>query len=153
LRAFDGSTNKWPADKSWQAIVVLHDPTKPTATADVPVIVGQGNNTIRFTGTMTDNESPIRKGKVIVAWQRNTQPTLYWNGTDWVIYNEEDPDIDILRQLTGLNSTLANQTNWEFEVPKPGDQGFVIAVVQPQNGSYQLATGVTTSMRLDLAGD
>jgi hypothetical protein len=147
LRAFDAAANKWPSDKPWQAVVVLHDASKPTATVDTPTIVG--NTIINFSGTMSDLESPIRRGKIILAWQRDLEPTLYWNGAAWVTYVEANPDIDILRQRTSLASVLANQTDWSFSVPKPGEAGRVIAVVQPQNGSYQLATGVVTSIRLE----
>jgi hypothetical protein len=148
LRAFDAAENNWPADKDWQAIVVLHDDTKPTATLDPPFIIEDGIEFVSFQGTMTDNESPIRKGKIMAVWQRIGEPSFYWNGTGWVIYNEANPDLDILRQQTELLTVLANQTDWIFTVPKPGDTGFVIAVVQPENGSYGVADGVTAFIEL-----
>jgi hypothetical protein len=145
LRAFDAAANKFPASKAWQAVLVLHDPTRPTATADTPTIVG---DTVNFSGTMSDVQSPIRKGKIVVGWQRDGLATLYWNGTMWVVYVEANPDIDILRQRTSLASVLANQTDWAFSVTKPGVTGQLIAVVQGQNGSYQLGVGVFATIPL-----
>jgi hypothetical protein len=140
LRAFDAAANKFPADKAWQAIVILHDPTMPTAIAGTPFVDA---TQVTFAGTMADTESPIRKGKIVIGWQRVGLPTLYWNGTAFVIYDEANPDIDILRQQTALADTLANQTAWGFIVPRPPDNtGQLIAVVQPQNGSYVLGAGV-----------
>jgi hypothetical protein len=57
IRAFDLAGNKWPADKAWQALVIISDTSPPTHTTNTPTVTG---DIITFTGTATE-DTAIRK--------------------------------------------------------------------------------------------
>jgi hypothetical protein len=137
IRAFDDVGNKWPANKNWQALVVISDTTRPTVTATAPTANG---STITWAGAATEDVA-VRKVRMII---RHVDTNEYWNGTDWVAADQAGADPKVL--LTAdLSTSLGTNPSWSYQLTTDRTGAFQ-TLTWAQNGAYLYSTPAPTSI-------
>ena len=133
IRAFDNAGNKWPANKDWQALVVISDVTKPSIIVDDPVIVG---DTVTWSGSASD-DTVIRRTRMII---RHIESNEYWNGEGWVDKNQAladlaDPNRPNITLLPEQSAPLSPNVDWSYSLTTDRVGRFQ-TLHWAQNGAY-----------------
>jgi hypothetical protein len=133
LRAFDNAGNKWPADKPWQALVIISDTTGPTLNVAVPVV---GAASVSWSGSATDDVA-VRKFRMIV---RHVDSNTYWNGVGWVDKDQAladlaDPNRPNITLTPDQSNSMALSSDWSFTL-NTERSGQFLAAHWAQNGAY-----------------
>lgn len=133
IRAYDVVGNKWPANKPWQALVVISDVTKPSIVIDDPVVVG---NTITWSGSASD-DLVIRRTRMII---RHIESNEYWNGEGWVDKDQAladlaDPNRPNIIIFPEQSAPLSPNVDWSYSLTTDRVGSFQ-TLHWAQNGAY-----------------